>query len=184
MDQDFLSQIPWHYAVIDEAQRLKNPSSVCSIFHALPYLSLQWPCLKALTYRNTVLIAVLAIGKWQNILLCCSVLCFKFKNMKSSEFGDFLLTQLNIILNVYKCCKIFSFYFIVIHAWMGWYLQVLYNVLKERFLLPRRLLMTGTPIQNNLTELWALMHFCMPSVFGRLDQFLSAFKEAADPSSG
>lgn len=29
MDQDFLSQIPWHYAVIDEAQRLKNPSSVC-----------------------------------------------------------------------------------------------------------------------------------------------------------
>lgn len=29
MDQDFLSQIPWHYAVIDEAQRLKNPTSVC-----------------------------------------------------------------------------------------------------------------------------------------------------------
>ncbi|CAL5331340.1 unnamed protein product [Camellia sinensis] len=27
MDQDFLSQIPWHYAIIDEAQRLKNPSS-------------------------------------------------------------------------------------------------------------------------------------------------------------
>ncbi|KAL5571832.1 hypothetical protein UlMin_021429 [Ulmus minor] len=87
IDQDFLSQIPWHYAVIDEAQRLKNPSSV------------------------------------------------------------------------------------------------LYNVLKERFLIPRRLLMTGTPIQNNLTELWALMHFCMPSVFGTLDQFLSSFKEAGDPSS-
>lgn len=29
LDQDFLSQIPWDYAVIDEAQRLKNPSSVC-----------------------------------------------------------------------------------------------------------------------------------------------------------
>lgn len=29
MDQEFLAQIPWHYTVIDEAQRLKNPSSVC-----------------------------------------------------------------------------------------------------------------------------------------------------------
>ncbi|XP_027161821.1 probable helicase CHR10 [Coffea eugenioides] len=86
IDQDFLSQFPWHYAIIDEAQRLKNPSSV------------------------------------------------------------------------------------------------LYHVLKERFIMPRKLLMTGTPIQNNLTELWALMHFCMPLVFGRLEEFLSAFKEAGDPS--
>ncbi|XP_052490940.1 probable helicase CHR10 isoform X3 [Gossypium raimondii] len=51
------------------------------------------------------------------------------------------------------------------------------------FIMPRRLLMTGTPIQNNLTELWALMHFCMPSVFGTLNQFLSLFKEAGDISS-
>uniref|UniRef100_A0A0V0IUF3 Putative chromodomain-helicase-DNA-binding protein 1-like n=1 Tax=Solanum chacoense TaxID=4108 RepID=A0A0V0IUF3_SOLCH len=86
LDEDFLSQVPWCYAIIDEAQRLKNPSSV------------------------------------------------------------------------------------------------LYNVLKEHFVMPRKLLMTGTPIQNNLSELWALFHFCMPSVFGTLEQFLSAFKEAGDPS--
>ncbi|OQU93487.1 hypothetical protein SORBI_3001G543100 [Sorghum bicolor] len=84
MDQDFLSQIPWHYAVIDEAQRLKNSSSV------------------------------------------------------------------------------------------------LYNVLEQRFIMPRRLLLTGTPIQNNLSELWALMHFCLPSIFGKLDEFLSTFKEAGE----
>lgn len=87
MDKDFLSQIPWQYAVIDEAQRLKNPSSV------------------------------------------------------------------------------------------------LFNVLKDRYIMPRRLLMTGTPIQNNLSELWALMHFCMPSVFGTLDQFLSTFKDISDLTS-
>nr|KYP75614.1 hypothetical protein KK1_019805 [Cajanus cajan] len=49
--------------------------------------------------------------------------------------------------------------------------------------MPRRLLMTGTPIQNNLSELWALMYFCMPSVFGTLDQFLSTFKGISDLSS-
>ncbi|TKY66305.1 Chromodomain-helicase-DNA-binding protein [Spatholobus suberectus] len=87
MDQDFLSQIPWQYAIIDEAQRLKNPSSV------------------------------------------------------------------------------------------------LFNVLKDRYIMPRRLLMTGTPIQNNLSELWALMYFCVPSVFGTLDQFLSTFKDISDLSS-
>ncbi|CAK9146218.1 unnamed protein product [Ilex paraguariensis] len=88
MDQDFLSQISWHYAIIDEAQRLKNPTSV------------------------------------------------------------------------------------------------LYSVLRERFVMPRRLLMTGTPIQNNLVELWALTHFCLPSIFGTLEQFISTFKEAGNPSSG
>ncbi|XP_026444753.1 probable helicase CHR10 isoform X2 [Papaver somniferum] len=88
MDKDFLSQIPWHYAVIDEAQRLKNPSSV------------------------------------------------------------------------------------------------LYSVLEQLFVIPRRLLITGTPIQNNLSELWSLMHFCMPMVFGTLEQFLSTFKEAGDLSTG
>eukprot|EP00268_Persea_americana_P027611 TRINITY_DN26957_c0_g1_i11.p1 TRINITY_DN26957_c0_g1~~TRINITY_DN26957_c0_g1_i11.p1 ORF type:complete len:449 (+),score=71.27 TRINITY_DN26957_c0_g1_i11:142-1488(+) len=82
LDQDFLCQIPWHYTVIDEAQRLKNPSSV------------------------------------------------------------------------------------------------LYSVLEQRFVIPRRLLMTGTPIQNNLSELWALMHFCMPSIFATLEQFISTFSEA------
>ncbi|XP_042436165.1 probable helicase CHR10 isoform X3 [Zingiber officinale] len=88
LDQDFLSQIPWGYAVIDEAQRLKNPSSV------------------------------------------------------------------------------------------------LYNVLEHNFVMPRRLLLTGTPIQNNLSELWALMHFCMPSIFGTSDQFISTFKEAGSSSAG
>ncbi|KAK9757797.1 hypothetical protein RND81_01G186500 [Saponaria officinalis] len=88
IDQDFLSQFQWQYAVIDVAQRLKNPSSV------------------------------------------------------------------------------------------------LYGVLKDRYIIPRCLLMTGTPIQNNLTELWALLHFCMPSVFGRMEQFRHTFKAVGDASTG
>ena len=34
-----------------------------------------------------------------------------------------------------------------------------------------RVLITGTPLQNNLHELWALLNFLMPDIFGDADQF-------------
>jgi SWI/SNF-related matrix-associated actin-dependent regulator of chromatin subfamily A member 5 len=34
-----------------------------------------------------------------------------------------------------------------------------------------RLLITGTPLQNNLRELWALLNFLMPAIFGNAEQF-------------
>ena len=34
-----------------------------------------------------------------------------------------------------------------------------------------RLLLTGTPLQNNLHELWALLNFLLPDVFGSSDDF-------------
>ncbi len=34
-----------------------------------------------------------------------------------------------------------------------------------------RLLITGTPLQNNLHELWALLNFLLPEVFGDSEQF-------------
>jgi hypothetical protein len=38
-----------------------------------------------------------------------------------------------------------------------------------------RLLLTGTPLQNNLHELWALLNFLLP------DEFHSAAEQARDP---
>eukprot|EP00767_Chilomastix_cuspidata_P002178 gnl/Chilomastix_cuspidata/2302.p1 GENE.gnl/Chilomastix_cuspidata/2302~~gnl/Chilomastix_cuspidata/2302.p1 ORF type:complete len:1670 (+),score=265.78 gnl/Chilomastix_cuspidata/2302:78-5087(+) len=37
----------------------------------------------------------------------------------------------------------------------------------------RRLLLTGTPLQNNMSELWALLHFVMPHFFESRIEFLS-----------
>lgn len=34
-----------------------------------------------------------------------------------------------------------------------------------------KLLLTGTPLQNNLHELWALLNFLLPEVFGSSDDF-------------
>lgn len=39
-----------------------------------------------------------------------------------------------------------------------------------------RLLITGTPLQNNLHELWALLNFLLPDVFGDSAQFDDAFE--------
>ena len=38
-----------------------------------------------------------------------------------------------------------------------------------------RLLITGTPLQNNLHELWALLHFLHPEIFASSDAFDRAF---------
>ncbi|VDL84970.1 unnamed protein product [Nippostrongylus brasiliensis] len=39
----------------------------------------------------------------------------------------------------------------------------------------RRLLLTGTPLQNSLMELWSLMHFLMPAIFASHDDFKDWF---------
>ncbi len=53
----------------------------------------------------------------------------------------------------------------------------------------RRLALTGTPVENNLAELWSVMDFALPGFLGKLDAFAREFrrpieversKEAAD----
>lgn len=43
-----------------------------------------------------------------------------------------------------------------------------------------RLLLTGTPIQNNMAELWALLHFIMPTLFDSHEQFNEWFSRGYD----
>ncbi|TIB14158.1 hypothetical protein E3P92_02044 [Wallemia ichthyophaga] len=40
-----------------------------------------------------------------------------------------------------------------------------------------RLLLTGTPVQNSMQELWALLHFIMPSLFDSHDEFAEWFSK-------
>jgi len=40
-----------------------------------------------------------------------------------------------------------------------------------------RLLLTGTPIQNSMAELWALLHFIMPTLFDSHEQFNEWFSK-------
>ncbi|PWA98266.1 INO80-like protein [Artemisia annua] len=43
-----------------------------------------------------------------------------------------------------------------------------------------RLLLTGTPVQNNMAELWALLHFIMPTLFDSHEQFNEWFSRGIE----
>lgn len=57
--------------------------------------------------------------------------------------------------------------------------SLLYKSLFE-FDTNHRLLITGTPLQNSLRELWALLHFIMPGRFSSWDDFEEEHKDTAD----
>uniref|UniRef100_A0A6B2E7W5 Chromodomain-helicase-DNA-binding protein 1 n=1 Tax=Phlebotomus kandelakii TaxID=1109342 RepID=A0A6B2E7W5_9DIPT len=57
--------------------------------------------------------------------------------------------------------------------------SLLYKALKD-FDTNLRLLITGTPLQNSLKELWALLHFIMPSKFESWEIFEREHGNAAD----
>lgn len=45
------------------------------------------------------------------------------------------------------------------------------QVLNTHYVAPHRLLLTGTPLQNKLPELWALLNFLLPSIFKSCSTF-------------
>ncbi|CAM9477635.1 unnamed protein product [Chrysoparadoxa australica] len=55
-------------------------------------------------------------------------------------------------------------------------LSVAVRALSSKF----RLLITGTPLQNNLHELWALLNFLLPDVFHSADMFDNFFNVSGD----
>lgn len=57
--------------------------------------------------------------------------------------------------------------------------SLLYKALKD-FDTNHRLLITGTPLQNSLKELWALLHFIMPNKFETWEDFEKDHGNAAD----
>lgn len=56
--------------------------------------------------------------------------------------------------------------------------SLLYKALKE-FQTNHRLLITGTPLQNSLKELWALLHFIMPHKFETWEAFEREHEDSA-----
>lgn len=53
----------------------------------------------------------------------------------------------------------------------------------RKFRTQHRILLTGTPLQNNLKELWALLNFLMPRLFDSAQEFKDLFTVKSDDGS-
>jgi hypothetical protein len=51
------------------------------------------------------------------------------------------------------------------------------QILGQEYVSKHRLLLTGTPLQNNLPELWSLLNFLLPKVFNSVDSFEQWFSK-------
>ncbi len=50
-------------------------------------------------------------------------------------------------------------------------------ILGQGYQSAHRILLTGTPLQNNLSELWSLLNFLLPKIFGSCEDFQKWFEK-------
>lgn len=99
------------------------------------------------------------------------------KRLMKAKF-DVLITSFEMVIREKACLKKFRWQYIVVdeaHRIKNEDLSL--SQIIRLFYLKNRLLITGTPLQNNLHELWALLNFLLPDVFGDSEQFDAWFQE-------
>ncbi|KAF1992507.1 hypothetical protein K402DRAFT_344863 [Aulographum hederae CBS 113979] len=103
----------------------------------------------------------------------------KLKKPGSPEF-PVVVTSYEICMNDRKFLAAFGWKFIIIdegHRLKNLNCRLIREL--QTYQSANRLLITGTPLQNNLTELWSLLHFLMPLIFDKLESFESWFDFSA-----
>ncbi|KAH0258012.1 SWI/SNF chromatin remodeling complex component, partial [Aureobasidium melanogenum] len=103
----------------------------------------------------------------------------RFKNPGSKDF-PVICTSYEICMNDRKFLANYGWKFIIIdegHRIKNLNCRLIREL--QSYQSANRLLITGTPLQNNLTELWSLLHFLMPTIFDKLESFESWFDLSA-----
>lgn len=94
------------------------------------------------------------------------------QQIRHGQFNVLLTTYEYIIKDRPALCKIKWLYLIVDegHRMKNTHSK-LATVLTQHYSMRYRLILTGTPLQNNLPELWALLNFLLPDVFNSCKTF-------------
>ncbi|GAB2266574.1 Probable ATP-dependent DNA helicase chr12 [Dionaea muscipula] len=89
------------------------------------------------------------------------------------EKFNVFLTHYDLIIRDKSFLKKIHWYYMIVDE--GHRLKnhdcTLARTLVSGYRIRRRLLLTGTPIQNSLQELWALLNFLLPNIFNSVDNF-------------
>ena len=153
---------------------------------------------RGITGPHMVLAPKSTLGNWIREFgrFCPSLRVFKFlgnqeernelkkKHMQPGAF-DVVVTSYEMVIREKSAFRKFAWRYIVIDE--------AHRIKNENSVLSKtvrmfhsnfRLLITGTPLQNNLHELWALLNFLLPDVFRHADDFDELFNAAEDGEGG
>ncbi|EWC43505.1 hypothetical protein DRE_07505 [Drechslerella stenobrocha 248] len=101
----------------------------------------------------------------------------KTKNYKNvGPKFPIVCTSYEIVMNDRKYLAAYDWKYIVVdegHRLKNFNCRLVREL--EKYSSANRLLLTGTPLQNNLVELWSLLHFLLPQVFNDVESFQSWF---------
>eukprot|EP00250_Pteridium_aquilinum_P011659 c20221_g1_i2 orf=502-7569(-) len=113
-----------------------------------------------------------------------------FKEKIAQQNFNVLLTTYEYLMNKHdrsKLAKISWHYIIIDEGHRIKNASCKLNAELKNYQSTHRLLLTGTPLQNKLEELWALLNFLLPSIFNSSDDFAQwfnkPFENVADASA-
>lgn len=103
------------------------------------------------------------------------------KAIREEYFGEgkfsVMITHYDLIMRDKQYLKKIHWYYMIVDE--GHRLKnhecALARILVSEYRIRRRLLLTGTPIQNSLQELWALLNFLLPHIFNSVENFAEWF---------
>ena len=149
---------------------------------------------RGITGPHMVVVPKSTLGNWMNEFKrwCPMIRAFKFHGnaeMRNAQIAEHLqpgkfdvcVTSYEMVIKEKNALKKFHWRYIIIdeaHRIKNENSRL--SKTMRMFACNNRLLITGTPLQNNLHELWALLNFLLPEVFGSAGQFEEWFGTGTD----
>ncbi|CDW88930.1 probable global transcription activator snf2l1 isoform 2 [Stylonychia lemnae] len=147
------------------------------------------------TSHHVIIVPKIVLGKWKKEITdwLPTIRLFQFygsneervqqvQEMRQHKF-DVMLTTFETVIREKGELSRYNFDFLILDEAQRIKNDesVLSQVLR-RFKTKHRILLTGTPLQNNLRELWALLNFLMPKLFDSAEEFKELFMIKSEDS--